>query len=34
MLHVTFPLNLNPPPWTKQSYKLVDDIAFRNGTRS
>lgn len=36
MLHVTFPLNLNgpPPAFTKQSYKLVDDIAFRNGTRS
>ena len=34
MLHVTFPLNLNGPTSTKQSYKLVDDIAFRNGTRS
>jgi hypothetical protein len=27
-------LNLNGPTSTKQSYKLVDDIAFRNGTRS
>jgi prepilin-type N-terminal cleavage/methylation domain-containing protein len=34
MLHVTFPLNLNGPTSTKQSYNLVDDISFRNGTRS
>lgn len=34
MLHVTFPLNLNGPTSTTQSYKLVDDIAFRNGARS
>lgn len=34
MLHVTFPLNLNGPTSTKQSYLLTDDIAFRNGTRS
>ena len=34
MLHVTFPLNLNGPTSTKQSYKLVDDIAYRNGARS
>lgn len=33
-LHVTFPLNLNGPTSTKQSYKLVDDIALRNGARS
>jgi prepilin-type N-terminal cleavage/methylation domain-containing protein len=34
MLHVTFPLNLNGPTSTKDSYQLVDDIAFRNGARS
>lgn len=34
MLHVTFPLNLNGPTATKDSYQLVDDIAFRNGARS
>ena len=34
VLHVTFPLNLNGPTSTKQSYQLVDDIAMRNGARS
>lgn len=34
MLHVTFPVNLNGPTSTKQSYNLVDDISFRNGARS
>ena len=33
-LHVTFPVNLNGPTSTKQSYQLVDDIALRNGARS
>lgn len=34
MLHVTFPLNLNGPTSTTQSYKLATDIALRNGARS
>ena len=34
MLHVTFPLNLNGPTSTMQSYNLTDDIALRNGARS
>lgn len=34
MLHVSFPLNLNGPSSTKDSYNLVDDIALRNGSRS
>ncbi len=34
LLHVTLPVNLNGPASTKDSYKLVDDIALRNGTRS
>jgi prepilin-type N-terminal cleavage/methylation domain-containing protein len=34
MLHVNFPLNLNGPTSTVDSYKLVDDIALRNGARS
>lgn len=34
MLHVTFPVNLNGPTSTIDSYKLVDDIALRNGGRS
>ena len=34
LLHVSLPVNPNPPPTTKQSYNLVDDIALRNGTRS
>lgn len=33
-LHVTFPVNLNGPTSTKDSYNLVDDIAMRNGARS
>jgi prepilin-type N-terminal cleavage/methylation domain-containing protein len=34
LLHVTLPVNLNPPPSTKELYNLVDDIALRSGTRS
>jgi Tfp pilus assembly protein PilV len=34
LLHVTLPVNLNGPGFTKESYNLVDDIALRNGTRS
>jgi prepilin-type N-terminal cleavage/methylation domain-containing protein len=34
MLHVKFPLNLNGPTSTIDSYNLVDDIALRNGSRS
>jgi prepilin-type N-terminal cleavage/methylation domain-containing protein len=34
LLHVTLPVNLNGPTSTKDTYKLVDDIALRNGTRS
>jgi hypothetical protein len=34
MLHVAFPVNLNGPTSTIDSYDLVDDIALRNGSRS
>jgi prepilin-type N-terminal cleavage/methylation domain-containing protein len=33
-LHVSMPVNMNGPSSTIDKYNLVDDIAFRNGTRS
>jgi prepilin-type N-terminal cleavage/methylation domain-containing protein len=34
LLHVSLPVNLNGPGFTKDSYNLVDDIALKNGARS
>lgn len=34
MLHVRLPVDINGPSSTLDKYKLIDDIALRNGTRS
>jgi prepilin-type N-terminal cleavage/methylation domain-containing protein len=34
MLHVVLPVDINGPTSTRDRYNLVDDIAFRNGTRT
>ncbi|HZT93521.1 MAG TPA: type II secretion system protein [Gaiellaceae bacterium] len=34
ILHVTFPVNVNGPSSTIDTYNVVDDIALRNGARS